>query len=647
MPGHDELKALLGRIRRRWFAVAALTTVARAALAASIPLAAAGLAGWLLQPAGATLVALGVLAATGAAAAAAYVALQMRRRPDDCQVARFVEEQVGVDAGSAALCDALVSAVQVAEAPGTHPAAFAGLIVANAVSMLQGVEPSRVIPAAALRRAALQAAGGAAVLAMAMLAAGPYVLRAGATAWVALFPGTLQISVITGDARVAAGRPLEIVATLQGRGARLLGVVPSLVVSADGQQRSVPMVATPEGGFGYRFESVDRSFQYRVAAGATSSREYTVTALFPPRVTRIDLRYEYPAFTGRRRRARKRTAATSTAPRARGCGCASTPTSRCVGRARAGRRPAGRARDGRGSHRVERISCSRRTTPTAIRLTDARRAAVRWRQRVLHPADGRSPARRPHRAAGRRSGDHAARRSGDRGARGRRLRRRAVRSGLRRRGQGAADGAVHARQRHRRRRRSARTCSPAEELEVQPGDVITYYARARDVARGKQSTETRSDIFFLEVKPFNEEFVAAQSQAMGGGAAGTQIDGLIAAQKEIISATWNIERRSGAGRSADDMKAVGQAQAELKARAEQMVRGGRARRPRLHAAADRAGAAAGRARQGRRSDRRGSGGDGPRRRATRAREHGRRRFRTRWRRSRGCCRRRRKSGAGR
>jgi hypothetical protein len=62
---------------------------------------------------------------------------------------------------------------------------------------------------------------------------------------------------------------------------------------------------------------------------------------------------------------------------------------------------------------------------------------------------------------------------------------------------------------------------------------------------------------------------------MGGGAAGTQIDGLIAAQKEIINATWNLERRSGAGRSATDMKAVGQAQAELKARVERMIRGGR------------------------------------------------------------------------
>ena len=32
----------------------------------------------------------------------------------------------------------------------------------------------------------------------------------------------------------------------------------------------------------------------------------------------------------------------------------------------------------------------------------------------------------------------------------------------------------------------------AEELHVQPGDVITYYARARDIGRGKRSSEWAS-----------------------------------------------------------------------------------------------------------------------------------------------------------
>jgi hypothetical protein len=121
----------------------------------------------------------------------------------------------------------------------------------------------------------------------------------------------------------------------------------------------------------------------------------------------------------------------------------------------------------------------------------------------------------------------------------------------------------------------------AEELKVKPGDAITYYARARDVGRGKRPSETKSDIFFLEVKPFTEEFVAAQSQAGAAGPPGDpQLDSLIAAQKEVISATWNIERRSQGGRSAEDIAAIAKAQAELKARAERLAAGSRGRRVR-------------------------------------------------------------------
>ena len=64
------------------------------------------------------------------------------------------------------------------------------------------------------------------------------------------------------------------------------------------------------------------------------------------------------------------------------------------------------------------------------------------------------------------------------------------------------------------------------------------------------------------------------------GMASEQIETLIAAQKEIINATWNIERRaaSGAGRSSGDITAIATAQTELKTRAEEIAsRGGRGR----------------------------------------------------------------------
>lgn len=72
-----------------------------------------------------------------------------------------------------------------------------------------------------------------------------------------------------------------------------------------------------------------------------------------------------------------------------------------------------------------------------------------------------------------------------------------------------------------------------EELGVQPGDFISYYYEAGDV---KQKVE--SDLYFLEVRPFAEEFYRALSQ--GGGGEGSP--GLAVSEKEIITATWKLER---------------------------------------------------------------------------------------------------------
>ena len=88
-----------------------------------------------------------------------------------------------------------------------------------------------------------------------------------------------------------------------------------------------------------------------------------------------------------------------------------------------------------------------------------------------------------------------------------------------------------------------------EDMGVGPGDFVSYYIRARDVPRGKPSSEARSDIFFLEVKPFEEEFTLAQTQAaMGGGRGNQQLDDLVSAQKQIIVATWKLDRRARGAR---------------------------------------------------------------------------------------------------
>ena len=106
-----------------------------------------------------------------------------------------------------------------------------------------------------------------------------------------------------------------------------------------------------------------------------------------------------------------------------------------------------------------------------------------------------------------------------------------------------------------------------EDLGVEPGDFISYYARAREVARGGRARESRSDIYFLEVTPFDAEFERAATQA-GGGGSSTSLDSLVRAQKDVISATWTLDRRRQGGRSDADIKAIARAQGELKAQAE-------------------------------------------------------------------------------
>ena len=574
MNEHDELRALLAQVRRRWFALAALESSGRAMLLATIPILLAAGTAWGLGPRGWALVGLMALAAIAAGAGIAAVFLRMPARPDDCQVARFVEERTGTPEVAPALSDALVSAVRVIESPDRLGGGFASLLVSRALDALRGIEPSTLIPREALRQAGLKSAAGAGLLLLALVLAVPHLLRAGATVWVSLFPQTIQVDVATGNTRVAAGRPLRIAAKLRGRGAGLLSLTPSLVVSANGQQRSVPMSGSADG-FSYTIASVDRSFEYRVVAGASSSPSYAVTALFPPRVKSIELAYEYPSFTGLKPREEKnggdiyapegtrvRLLVHADKPLASGelamAGAAPVPL-RASGTSASAELVladdgAYRVRlsdaDGLGSTgEVEyfiRVMDDRPPTVQIVRptgdqgITPLQEVAIEARADddygiaeldLVYAVAGRPPKTVPFT---RRSGTDVA--------------------------------------------RLGTHVLAAEELRVQPGDVITYYARARDVARGKRSTETRSDMFFLEVKPFTEEFVAAQSQAMGGGGSATQIDTLIAAQKEIINATWNLERRSTAGRSADDLKAVAGAQAELKARAEQIAggrRGGR------------------------------------------------------------------------
>ena len=566
-----DLDNLLHAVRRRWRAGVTAAAAARGLVVAGSIVAAAAMAEWLMAPGDNALMALGAAAVALALGAAVWAALPLRRRPGDRQIARFVEERVPE------LDDSLVTAVDLRDRPAAGQS-FAPLVIAAAARRLQAIDMDRIFDPAAVsagrRRLAL-----AAIVAIAALAlARPFLSRAVQVAYVRAFPGAIGVQVASGDMRVPAGRPVTLAARVTGRHVSLDRIAPTVTMeAANGATATVPMERAGDR-YELRIPSLDRSFKYSVSAGPARSGAYRVTALFPPHVQRIELHYEYPSFTGLKPR-EERDGGDVYGPagtRVRLVVHADKPVAEGRLTFSEGQGGQGVALSRAGERSLESSLTVKSETSYRVALVDAdglRSEGVEYFVRIM---DDRPPVVHILRP----SGDQQitpldevpieVRADDDYGI--------ASLDMVYSVGGGPEKVVPFSTLGGTELARIGSRMLAAEDLKVKPGDVIAYYARARDVARAKQSTMARSEIFFLEVKPFNEEYSLAQSQAGMSAATGTQLEGMIAAQKEIISATWNLERRSGAGRSATDIKDVAAAQAELKARAEQAAGANRQRR---------------------------------------------------------------------
>lgn len=85
-----------------------------------------------------------------------------------------------------------------------------------------------------------------------------------------------------------------------------------------------------------------------------------------------------------------------------------------------------------------------------------------------------------------------------------------------------------------------------ENLDVGVNQVISYFAWADDYGPDGKVRRTFSDMFFAEVRPFDEIFRPDQSGESGnsGGQSGgsSQATHLAELQKQIVIATWKLER---------------------------------------------------------------------------------------------------------
>ena len=83
-----------------------------------------------------------------------------------------------------------------------------------------------------------------------------------------------------------------------------------------------------------------------------------------------------------------------------------------------------------------------------------------------------------------------------------------------------------------------------EELELEPGDFVSYYARATDRNLAQEDGDVKSDLYFLQIRAFSRDYRSATSQGGMGGAGGVGTDprALSEAQREIVAGTFNVVR---------------------------------------------------------------------------------------------------------
>ena len=82
-----------------------------------------------------------------------------------------------------------------------------------------------------------------------------------------------------------------------------------------------------------------------------------------------------------------------------------------------------------------------------------------------------------------------------------------------------------------------REAAPTLAAGLEPGDLIAYFAEARD-----RDAAERTDLFFIEVQPFERTYSQSMQGGGGGGGGGQPQNEISQRQKEILLATWNLIR---------------------------------------------------------------------------------------------------------
>ena len=101
-----------------------------------------------------------------------------------------------------------------------------------------------------------------------------------------------------------------------------------------------------------------------------------------------------------------------------------------------------------------------------------------------------------------------------------------------------------------------------EDLGAQPDQLISWFVWAEDIGPDGQARRTTGDLFFAEVRPFDEVFregsgMDGQGDSQGGEQSGNQGERsarLVEMEKQIMIATWKLQREPGSAKEVRNPK---------------------------------------------------------------------------------------------
>ncbi|MFO7275771.1 MAG: DUF4175 family protein [Pseudomonadota bacterium] len=383
-----------------------------------------------------------------------------------------------------------------------------------------------------------------------------------------------EIVVEPGDATVRRNQDLPIRAQVKGFDTGELTV--HVRFESAERWESAPMQPREDGGFEFTLYALREPFSYYVSAGATKSAEHRVTVADPPRIERVRLTYNFPEWTGLPPRTVNETQdieavagtqvtfdiETSEPLEAPALDVNGTPTPLEVDGTRS-----------RGTLVVNAPGQYRITTRLGdelVPLTDEHQIALvadekptievakpgrDWRATSIEEVPVLVRARDDFRVQGIEL--HYSVNGGEWQVVKLPARAREVEANTLLRLEELATG------------------QPASHTgdmpRLKPGDIVTYYAVARDRRQSAQS-----DLFLIQVQPFERRFTQAQGGG-GGGMGGEQENAISERQREILLATWNLQRarESSRGREAerigDNARMLAELQGTLAAQARTLI----------------------------------------------------------------------------